>query len=495
MAQPKLDGFWLKILYAHSNMTTVAEEIKYARLRVAANYGLAPLEEQSDSESLVADSDSADAHALGSSSLELPVDERILPEPQYRRPPYTFQLNPMGIGHRTGLGDDIAASPSAVMTFGREDGISPEQRLRFLVDLGSNAFWAASAEITGSDDQYLPFRGRFGAFHDLWGYRNPRNRETVISTMTDEFCSGCADGKEGQAVYRLHRDRIYFKHADDWSKAETLPVVFGVAHDVSEGRLQTIPADGILPLGRRMSFDPNEGYSFLGQIAPHLEHPELTMYFTKTGNPTGAILLGKCTKVAHEKAGLFGPWHDDIPLIGDLHWALEANLKKVDDEVHQTNTRLAQNGIVFDSDSTFTFLEDLLFHKIYKEHRLEYDPAVEAWTISADTISGVPLPSVEIQLGPATQGDSRYFPFPVLYLRPAGAAAPPAGPGRVVCAIQPLSQLSTDEGAPEVLGITALTHLAVKLRFPDVADRRCDRLAWRTKPADCGALAPRGAWE
>ncbi|KAF7300937.1 hypothetical protein MIND_00656600 [Mycena indigotica] len=358
--------------------------------------------------------------------------------------------------------------------------VKSKLRLRFLVDTGSNGFWAASSDIVGIDKDSM-FKGpdprvltpREQEIFQPTGYPISRMNGQLGPRRRFPLCAAFAHEIVGQADYEEYVENVLFPSTMRDSPAEMLQLYLGVAYHISPGLIQHIPSDGILGLGRCMTLS-KEGLSFLAQIRNRLTSPEMTITFSD--GTTGSIIFGH--RVEDKKTTK--DWNKDIPVRGAYQWEVDCRTKKLNNRVIETTN--SKKTIILDTGAIYTFLDDEFVNQVAAlipnatqdtETKLWKIPK-ETWgstsSLESDATTGIEVPHVEIEIG------NKYFSFPAI------AFSRDDDDAYDMCTIQPKSYVwgtTSPKRKPEILGLSAIVYMELNLQFPPSPEPHL--LSWRTK--------------
>ncbi|KAJ6583368.1 aspartic peptidase domain-containing protein [Mycena vulgaris] len=280
------------------------------------------------------------------------------------------------------------------------------------------------------------------------------------------------------ATYKLWNDWIYLRPYWVPPPAEEpdkpwLHLTFGVASEISAS-YRYAPTSGILGLGRRVVPD-NEitrSPTFLQQIRPLLESPEMTILLARTH---GYITFGRRPDFGTESSD--GPWHNHIPLLGHKHWKFASNTKKLNGKEYRYSDGTAE----LDTGAAFCYVGDEFVKDYYAQI-----PGCTTKILGAEFQQLYHLIPVTVNATPRMELDIGGHLFTLELSHLPNAAPHPIGSTMYhVGAIQSKRLLEPVPGpaynGPDLIGRVALINMEVVLQMPDDAPHT---MSWRRKDMD-----------
>ncbi|KAJ7609518.1 aspartic peptidase domain-containing protein [Roridomyces roridus] len=332
-------------------------------------------------------------------------------------------------------------------------------------DLGSNDTWINGPTLA------FQLRGQSGALPLYWKPRIEQTRSVRISDLAHTVTY--ADGSF--VSFELWSDFIYLPPLrSDIPPQEQdkfwLPLTFGAATSLKIEHFFRSPVSGMLGLGRR-ELSSRSPPTFLRQVLPMLETPEITILLRRT---KGTITFGKrsiypATRYADES------WNLSIPLEGRSHWIVASTSKTLNGEAY-----LYTNGTAeLDSGAAFCYIDDHFVqayysniagskHKIITNDPEGTGPAVDYYVFPVNTPTES-LPQVKLDIG------GHMFALEMSRL-PGAAKHLIEGEEYYIGAIQPKSPVVGD--GPDLIGRVALVNMEINLQMPE---DKPHTMSWRRK--------------
>ncbi|KAJ7768140.1 hypothetical protein DFH07DRAFT_954715 [Mycena maculata] len=270
-----------------------------------------------------------------------------------------------------------------------------------------------------------------------------------------------------------------------------LHLTFGVASQVSPS-YRRAPTSGILGLGRRSVLDNRltRSPTFLQQIRPLLESPELTILLAATRGfvydvftpsvimtTDSHITFGRRPKFGNVASDKFGPWYNHLPVLGNEHWVVASTTKKLDGKTYTYNNGTAE----LDTGAAFCYLDNKFVKDFYA-----CIPGCTIKNLGHLTLKHqfYHLIPVEVNATPRVELDIGGHLFTLEHSRlPQATTYDIKGKMYYVGAIQRKALLMADsDGAafdgPDLIGRVALVNMEVVLQMPDHGPHT---MSWRRK--------------
>ncbi|KAJ7217375.1 aspartic peptidase domain-containing protein [Mycena rebaudengoi] len=289
-------------------------------------------------------------------------------------------------------------------------------------------------------------------------------------TYTTEYADGSF------AKYKLWNDWIYLRPYWIPPPVEEphkpwLNLTFGRASEISPA-YKYAPTSGILGLGRRTVLDNRltRPPTFLQQIRPLLESPEMTLLLTRT---SGYITFGRRPVFNTPNAG---HWNNHIPILGHEHWTFASNTKRLNGKEYMYSNGTAE----LDTGAAFCYVDDKFVKDYYAQipgaTTSDLGPGIsQRYHFIPITVNVTP--SVELDIG----GHS--FALERSHL-PQAATHTIGSTPYYFGALQPKSVLTGPGGpyhGPDLIGRVALMNMEVVLQFPD---NKPHTMSWKRKATD-----------
>ncbi|KAJ7435513.1 aspartic peptidase domain-containing protein [Mycena galericulata] len=336
-------------------------------------------------------------------------------------------------------------------------------------DLGSRDLWVYGKDL--QETEACP-QGAPG-FPALFWFERSAATSRQVSDVT--YTVDYADGSF--AKYQLWNDYVYLRPY--WAPPPVeepykpwLHLTFGVASEISPS-FKNAPTSGILGLGRRTVLDNRltRSPTFLQQIRPLLESPEMTILLART---SGYITFGRRPVF---NAPNVGHWHNYIPILGHEHWMFSSNTKKLNGKEYTYSNGTAE----LDTGAAFCYVDDNFVRAYYAQipgsttKRLGTGSQQLLYHLIPVTVNATPR--VELDIGGSLFTLERSH-LPQAATQRVGAAKYYVG------ALQPKSLLTGPGGAyngPDLIGRVALVNMEIVLQMPD---NKPHTMSWGRKDAD-----------